>query len=343
MKIHHGLAAAAAAGAAFALPAAASADSLTYVKDNNVWVSDVTGASAHQVTQDGTASAPYDSPSMDDNGVIAATRSYAIWRFTQGGKRLSRFVPSNLKDSTGHSTAGAPAWIALSPDGSKVAYAMTSVSCDPTIDCGVRATIGVASADGSTVYDTPGLYGAYPSWVTNDRLLFHGGYLSQNRIWDLGSTAQPWNWFDDNDQAAAGMSTDLEDGEVSANGRRFIERRGYDESSTIIWYDVNGDIRSGPNPGQPAALCITSSSSGLQDPTISADGDFAAWQEPDGIWAKSNLGSCDSPAQALVIAGGSDPDWSPAANAPKADDPPAKPKKPGKRKKGKRRHGRGHA
>lgn len=340
MRIHHVLAATAAAGAACALPAAASADSLTYIKDHNVWVSDVTGADAHQVTTDGTASAPYDSPSQDDNGVIAATRSYAIWRFTQGGRRLSRFVPSNLKDSTGHSTSGSPAWIALSPDGTKVAYGMTSHSCDLTIDCGVRATIGVASADGSKAYDTPGLFGAYPSWITNDRLLFHGGYLYQNQVWNLGSADKPWNWFDDQDQAGAGTSTDLEDGEVSADGRRFIERRGYGDSSTIIWYDVTGDIRSGPNPGQPTALCITSESGGLEDSTISADGDFAAWREPDGIWAKTNLGSCDSPPPALIVAGGSDPDWSPAANAPKADDPPLKKKKPKRKKKHRRGHGR---
>ena len=61
----------AAAALAFS-PAVASADSIVYVKDGNVWLADGAGGSQYQVTLDGTAEHPYRSPSQADDGTIAA-------------------------------------------------------------------------------------------------------------------------------------------------------------------------------------------------------------------------------------------------------------------------------
>ena len=61
-----------AAAAALALsPALASADSIVYVKDANVWLAAGDGGSQYQVTTDGTAEHPYRSPSQADDGTIA--------------------------------------------------------------------------------------------------------------------------------------------------------------------------------------------------------------------------------------------------------------------------------
>jgi Tol biopolymer transport system component len=141
--------AAVAAGAALAGAAAspAMADSIVYVKNHNVWVMAPDGSKQRQVTRDGTAAAPYVSPSQADNGRIAAGKGYAIVVVDRKGKRLSRFVPRNLKDSTGHSTAGQPTRLALSPDAKRIAYMLTSQSCDLTIDCCVRATIANLAAN----------------------------------------------------------------------------------------------------------------------------------------------------------------------------------------------------
>jgi hypothetical protein len=333
-----GLAALAAAGA---VAAPASADSIVFIKDHNVWSSNVDGSGARAVTRDGTADQPYSSPSQDDRGVIAAAHGYAIDRVDRSGRRVSRFVPQNLKDSSGHSTAGAPAWVALSPDGAKVAFTLTSLSCDLTIDCGARATTGVAAADGSRVLDTPGLYGGWASWVTNDRVLFHGGYLYQNQVWDLGSGAEPANWFDDQDVYGQGNSTDLGDGEVSRNGARYIAVRGYDATTQLVWYRVDGSVQSGPTPAAPQPLCMTGQDPSIKDPTINGDGTWAAWEESTGIWAKPNLDACDSPQPALILPGASEPSWGPAANtAPKQ----VKKKKAAKKKrKGGGAHGKRRA
>jgi hypothetical protein len=321
-----GLAAVAVAGA---MAAPAAADSIVFVKNANIWRADPDGTSPHQLTRDGTAADPYSSPSQDDRGTIAAARNVAIVRINRNGRTMSRFVPQNLKDSTGRSTHGQPAWVSLSPDGTKVAYSLTSVGCDITVGCGARATTTVAAADGSRLYDTPGLYGGWPSWVTNDRVLFHGGYLSQNLVWDLGAP-EAFNWFDDNDVYGDGNSTDLGDGAVSRNGARYIAVRGYDDTTQLVWYRVEGTVQSGPKPPAPAPLCETGQDASIAAPTINGDGTWAAWEESTGIWVKPNLDVCDGPQPALAMPGASDPSWGPAANVT--------PKKAGKKKGAKRKH-----
>ena len=54
------------------VPAAASADSIVFLKSDNVWLAKPDGSGAYQVTTDGTASSPYRSPSQADDGTIAA-------------------------------------------------------------------------------------------------------------------------------------------------------------------------------------------------------------------------------------------------------------------------------
>jgi hypothetical protein len=306
--------AAVAAGAALAGAAAspAMADSIVYVKNHNVWVMAPDGSKQRQVTRDGTAGAPYVSPSQADNGRIAAGKGYAIVVVDRKGKRLSRFVPRNLKDSTGHSTAGQPTRVALSPDAKRIAYMLTSQSCDLTIDCGVRGTIGIVASNGKGGVTQPGTYGGTdPSWITNSRLLFHGGYLSQNRVFDLGSD-ESWNWFDDSDihvDADSVASTDLGDGSVSADGRYYAAVRGYDATTHVVWYRVNGSILSGANPGPPTELCATNQDVSIKDPSLAPDGSGIAIEDTDGISVKRGLDDCANPGFDVVVRGGSDPDW----------------------------------
>ena len=53
---------------------AASADSLVYTRDNNIYLANPDGSGAYQVTLDGTAGSPYSSPSQADDGTIVAVR-----------------------------------------------------------------------------------------------------------------------------------------------------------------------------------------------------------------------------------------------------------------------------
>jgi hypothetical protein len=304
--------AALAAGAALAGVTAtpAAADSIAYVKNHNIWVMAPDGSKQRQVTRNGTADVPYVSPSQADNGRIAAGQGYAIVVLDRKGRRLSRFVPRNLKDSTGHSTAGQPAQVAISPDAKRIAYMLTSLSCDLTIDCGARGTIGIVAANGKSTVTQPGTYGGTdPDWVTNTRLMFHGGYLSQNRVFDLG-TAESWNWFDDHEIHTGPVeSTDLGDGSVSADGRFYAAVRGYDDTTHVVWYRVNGSILSGANPGPPAELCATNQDAAIHDPSLAPDGSGIAIGDVDGISVKRGLEDCANPGFDVVAPGASQPDW----------------------------------
>ena len=75
-RIRRGMVAAGCAAAALALsPALASADSIVYVKDGNIWLASGSGGNQYQVTTDGTAQHPYRSPSQADDGTIAIASS----------------------------------------------------------------------------------------------------------------------------------------------------------------------------------------------------------------------------------------------------------------------------
>jgi hypothetical protein len=54
--------------------AAASADSIVFVKDGNVWVASPDGSGQRQLTRDGTAGQPYRSPSQADDGTATTLK-----------------------------------------------------------------------------------------------------------------------------------------------------------------------------------------------------------------------------------------------------------------------------
>src|SRR5882724_5883780 len=72
--------------------APAGADSLAFIKNDNVWLAKPDGTGRYQVTFDGTPGAPYESPS--DSGTVVAIRQTPgqrrqIYRMTQSGGLLN--------------------------------------------------------------------------------------------------------------------------------------------------------------------------------------------------------------------------------------------------------------
>src|SRR3954451_22920456 len=74
----------------------AQADTLVFVKDNNVWLSNPDGSGQYQVTLDGSADNPYLSPSQADDGTIVAARAKPnggpLYRLRQNGD-LVNMIP----------------------------------------------------------------------------------------------------------------------------------------------------------------------------------------------------------------------------------------------------------
>ena len=84
--------------------APAGADSIAYIKDNNIWLARPDGSGQVQITHDGTATTPYRSPSQADNGTIAAGHGSDLVTLAQTGQPLAEFAPPTATDSTGRSS-----------------------------------------------------------------------------------------------------------------------------------------------------------------------------------------------------------------------------------------------
>jgi hypothetical protein len=295
--------------------APAGADSIVYVKDGNVWLANPDGSGRYQVTSDGTAAQPWRSPSQADDGTIAAGFGNEIVRMRQNGEVLSRIDPTALLDSAGDPVDGPPIGVSISPDGTRIAYTMADYACPVAADCDTRTVTAYTAADHLTPATAGGTtYLRNPSWVTNSRTLQFGGYGHQVDIHDFGAAADV-HWFDDADVVGQAAATDLGDGELNRQGTRLALIRGYGDEASVGWFAVQGDALGGLPP-TPAPLCFSSADRGIHGPTWSPDGASVAFADPEGIWVKPAADDCESPQPALMIPGGSQPDWGPAAAAP---------------------------
>jgi WD40-like Beta Propeller Repeat len=307
--------------------APAMADSIVYVKDNNVWLANPDGSGQYQVTGDGTAEHPWRTPSQADDGTIAAAYGNEIVRMRQNGEVLNRIDPPMMLDSASDPVDGPPIDVAISPDGSRIAYTMADYACPEGADCDSRTVTAYTAADHLTPPQEGGItYLHDPAWVTSSRTLQFGGFTHQVDIHDFGQPSDV-HWFDDYEVVGQEKATDLGDGELNPQGTRLALIRGYGAEASLVWYDVSGDARGG-RPPAPSLLCGTGADEGINGPTWSPDGQSLAVADPEGIWVKREAGNCDTPQPALVIPGGSHPDWGPAAVNPGPRVPEVVPPKP---------------
>src|SRR3954452_19652888 len=79
---------AACAVAALAAAAPASADSIVYVKDGNVWLTSPDAAKGYQVTFDGG----YDSPPPGGSGLIVALHNGRLVRLDRSGHQIGNAI-----------------------------------------------------------------------------------------------------------------------------------------------------------------------------------------------------------------------------------------------------------
>ena len=297
--------------------AAAPSGSIAFIRDANIWLVRADGTGLHQVTKDGTADHPYMSPTMSDAGVIAAGKGTEIVRLQQNGVVLNRIDPPAMLNSVSHPVDGPPVDVAISPDGANIAYTMMTYSCPIGASCMARSVTGVTSAAGFT---GPGMtsYERQPSWVSNSRLMVHGGYLSQVKLQDPGGASE--HWFDDSDLYES--STDLGDASLSRDGTKLVAIRGYGAETQMAWYSVTGDPRSSaiatlPDPGPQCwgAPGAAATDAFLHDPAWSPDGAAFAIGATEGVWVVTPGAVCEQTSMALV-GPGSEPSWSPAAINP---------------------------
>ncbi|HTU96105.1 MAG TPA: hypothetical protein VMF14_09720 [Solirubrobacteraceae bacterium] len=292
----------------------AAADSMVFIKADNVWLANPDGSGQYQVTLDGTADSPYSSPSQADDGTVVALRTPAggrpeIWRMSQNGGLLN--APINTPaPGTGAIDAR------VSPNGQLVAYwFVTEVSTGTCLYCfDVSSRALISHVDAFTNPDAVGTpnTGAHPSWMSNNTLLLSNGNATQ-WYYTLG-TPEAAQWWGDTDNCGCANPVGLTDGVVSRDGQRIALVRG-DSNETLVLYRANGAPPATPTP----ECAFTGPTGKFQNPTWASNGQSLAWQEDNGIWSAQvpDITNCATIGQpGLIVPGATEPSLGPAAIAP---------------------------
>ncbi|HWK28220.1 MAG TPA: hypothetical protein VNS09_16765 [Solirubrobacter sp.] len=294
---------------ALAVPATASADSIVYIDQGNVWSATPDGARKVQLTTGGG----WHSPTQADDGTIAAVQGTGpISVLARDGRPLRTIATPPARSADGGTFAPRPVQLAFSPDGTKIAYAYTAYSCPPASSCGsIQRSTLYTDASGETPISKYGNQFSVsdPSWVSNTRTLVFGGYGSQVSIDDLGPgdySQTPWMVPDG----------DMGDGELSRDGRRLAVTFDYGANKRLGFFAV-----SQAPPAYPDAACSTTAADArYASPSWSPDGSGLAYESSGGIeithFTRFEAGACATANDLVLSATGSAPDWGPA-------DPPA--------------------
>lgn len=325
--------------ALLAAPAAASADSIAYVKDGNVWLSTSDGARQYQVTTEGG----YSTVSQSDAGRIVALRGDRIETFEPDGRAINVDGSTRYSILTPHSytmpgtTFRGPFDPVISPDGMKIAYSWyytqygETPNCNPSTGCQTvygRQGTNYISPDGRSPFDQPGWKEQTgwvgPSWNADGETLLSDPIQVGNPdvvIHTPGdaSSGLPGGlltWF--RDPTAPGG---LRDGELSRDKTKLAFVTG-EQAETIFLYRAKGGYPQVPEN----CYRLTDGSGRISSPSWSPDGTKLAFADANGInvLPLPDFGAdCGTPTdehtKRVLIPGAANPDWGPA------DVPPARP------------------
>ena len=295
--------------AALVLPAVASADSIVYIDQGNVWSAEPDGSRKVQLTTGGS----WHSPTQADNGTIAAVQGTGpIQVMARDGRPLHTITTDGANRRRRHVRGSNPVQLSFSPDGTKIAYAYLAYSCPVASTCGsIQRSVFYTHADVTTA--TPiSVYGnqhsvSNPEWVTNSRTLVFGGYGRQVAIDDLDAgdyNSKPWMV----------PNGDMGDGEVSRDGKRLAVTTDYGANTKLAFFAVSGNVATEFPPAYPELSCSTTSGDEkFGDLSWSPDGSGIAYESSTGItvsrFTKFEVGDCAAPNDFVLSATGTSPDW----------------------------------
>lgn len=314
------LAAGALAALALGPPAAAQADSILYVRGNDLWLTTSDGTRQHQVTRTGKY---YFGSQSDDGTIIALTDGGRLHRLdrTTGAVTADFATPVSSTPPNASFIFEGPYTPTISPDGTKVAYGYSAryIRFDPY--CGYPGGCvegkriigtGYSYADRMTNLDEPGMrYHSgwqWPSWLDNSHVVISQPWeLGNEAVWvdTIGDDTQGQRWFG-----------------ITANGSIY-ETEVNRQQTAIVSIASTGkflDIMkmSGPYPDGGLESCMfTGDREGptYRSPSWSPDGTRIAWDDGASVQIMSNLdfAGCnwDAPTSAKLV-DGTYPDWGPA-------------------------------
>ena len=317
--------------AAAALASSASADSIVYAKDGNLFLISADGARGYQVTHDGG----YSSPSQAADGTIGAVRGGRLVRLDRSGREIGKPVDAIGGPGSLPGIAG-PYDARISPDGRRFAYwfyvqIATHIPYDPehrvAIDTGSHTTWTWADRFTDPVNEAGIQKGmTQPDWLTNDRVVGTEGFWMNMWTWKLGAgadSAQYWfglqdppdqwgvaafHWYDDPSLSPDGRKLAMTDG-----GRRLMLAAQHGPA----WvgeppYDI--DYLNGTTPVSAPSLQCASGDVGATNPSWSRDSQQLAYGAGDGVRVMNVPDSldCGAATERLIAPGGTEPAFGPA-------------------------------
>ena len=314
------------AALALTAPASASADSLVFVKDGEVWISHVDGTGARPVTatpnnwawpseaDDGTIVSAGGAQRVNPGGTDSDGAS-ELYRLDQAGRVIGGPVNTPGSNSSPACPAYSPTSVRVSPDGRQVVY--DAFHCDyqyPFLEDFASGQFSSFATDYSR-----------PQWVDSTRVLItHIGATFGNAafgVYDtVAKTGHGPNDFDfmDDYQATA-----------ARNGSRVAVLEN-DAPDFIDGVARHADFRlyttTGNDDTQVTAACTLALDPSrisrfiTASPAFSPDGTRLVWAQDDGIHTAA-AASCTG--DTLLIPGGAYPFFGTADASPAPPPPPA--------------------
>lgn len=301
----------------------AAADSISYVKDGNVFLTTPDGSHTAQVTTSGG----YASASQADDGRIIASHGSRLRLLSRYGDVLADFSPV-AAGTAGSVTLSGPYDPAISPDGTKVAYGFNVQYKSGDPNCGkpggcmigqLYAGTGYSRSTEGVDWSAAGFQPEWgwmdPSWIGNDRTLISGAdsaFITETAIDTPGASGNAMEWFSDNTSG----SLNLFDGELSRDG-----------GAVAFVTNSNGDhLRIWRTPTAPATgvvpqACLDAPAQGgggWSSPSWAPDGQRLVAAGGGGLYIATlpNIAAAcppDDQVKVTVIAPGArSPDWGPA-------------------------------
>ncbi|WP_121254547.1 PD40 domain-containing protein [Nocardioides ferulae] len=292
---------------------------IVLIKDHDVWLVRPDGTGLTRVTRDGTASSPYEAPTMSDTGLIAVARDGAIVLMRQSGQVVGSTKPQDLfLPDAGTMWTTPIIEPVISPDGSRLAYSQLRAIRDFEGRIRTESLTAFADLDGA-IHSIE--IGYQPSWITRGRAALNGN--GDVDLYTIGEE-QKTNWFDGDDVMPPEDDPfawyELSAPEVSPDGElvTFMLAGG----RVVGLAALNGSPAAGAPAKPDLASCFVNEDGEPEDPSFDSpswgpDSRSVAFSTPEGIQVVTDFHLCENGASlADIVPGGSEPDWSGATLDP---------------------------